>query len=218
MKGSASLIIFDLDGTLIDSSKDIAAAVNAARAAFLLPALSFSEIISMVGDGIEALAQRSFRNSSISVPDACREIMRQYRSRPVQHTKLYSGVAETLPRLKPRKAVVSNKPIELTRIILQELGIQGFFDSTAGGDSQERRKPDPQAVESLLEQYQVRRDRALVVGDHVNDLEMARRAGVKSVFCSYGFFPDAPVEFGFSIPSFAELLPIVERLGLNRPE
>ncbi|RPI25725.1 MAG: HAD family hydrolase [Acidobacteria bacterium] len=206
------LIVFDLDGTLFDTRADIVNAVNRARASYGLPALDFDRVVAMVGNGVQVLAERVFRDSPI-VPEAARErIMEFYGDEAANTAQLYPGVAETLPRLQARLAVVSNKPTELVHSLLKRNGLDSLFEYVAGGDTFERLKPDPMALHFIMERFQTAANEILVVGDHSPDIEMAHAAGAFSVYCNYGFFGKDRVGADVSIDSFPELLEVVGRI------
>lgn len=159
----------------------------------------------MVGHGVGVLAQEAFEGCGVD-PDAARDaIMEYYTANPGRKACLYPGVRETIERLDQTLTIVSNKPKVLVEALLHEHGLTHCFDYVAGGDTFPRRKPDPMAVEFVLARYGVRRREVCVVGDHSPDIEMAKRAGVCSVYCNYGFFGIDSVGADISIDSLEEL-------------
>ena len=204
------VLAIDLDGTLFDTRQDITDAVNAARRSFQLSELTLSEVTSMVGHGIAVLAQKAFRDSGVDRDLARERIMDYYALHPSDKAELYPGVRDTLPKLEAVLTVISNKPKVLVDALLDRHRLTGHFDFVAGGDTFPRKKPDPGAIEFLLDRYGVGRENVLVVGDHTPDIEMARSAGVRSVFCSYGFSGTDEVGADYRIDSFSELVGVLE--------
>lgn len=205
------ILALDLDGTLFDTRHDITDAVNASRQSFDLPELTLLEVTAMVGHGINVLAEKAFQDSMVDIALARRRIMDYYALHPTDKAEPYPGVLETLPKLQATLTVVSNKPKVLVDALLERHAITDCFDFVAGGDTFPRKKPDPAALCFLLERYGVTRSEILVVGDHTPDIEMARSAGVRSVFCNYGFFGRDEVGADHCIDSFPELAGILEK-------
>lgn len=207
------LLCFDLDGTLFDTRQDIADAVNRARLEFELPELSVPQVTSMVGHGISALARKAFQDSDVDPSLARKLILDYYQRHPADKATLYPGVRETIPILKYVLTVVSNKRKVLVDALLEKHGLTQYFDFVAGGDTFKAKKPDPGAIDFLLERFQAAPAEVLVIGDHSPDIEMAKRSSVRSVFCRYGFFGKDEVGADFQIDSFPELLTILENIA-----
>ncbi len=207
------VLIFDLDGTLFDTREDIIDAVNYARAAFGLPLLTGKAIVSMVGNGMGMLAARAFEGTSVSEEAGRERIMEYYEVHAADKARPFPGVVKTLPSLLSPRVVISNKPKRLVDDLLEKNGMTGWFDFVAGGDTFERRKPDPLAVDFVRDRYRVSAQEILVVGDHWPDIEMAKRAGAKSVYCNYGFFGHDTVGADYRIDCFDELPGILAELG-----
>ena len=206
------LLVFDLDGTLFDTRQDIADAVNHVRRTFHLAELSVARVTTMVGHGIAVLAQKAFHDSDVDT-DVARDLMMDYyASHPTEKAKLYTGVRETIPILRAVRSVVSNKPKVLVDALLEKHGMMKYFEFVAGGDTFEEKKPDPAAIHFLLARYQVQPADVLVVGDHSPDITMAKRAGVRSVFCSYGFFGKDEIGADYQIDAFPELVTVLQRI------
>jgi len=208
---SIKVIVFDLDGTLFDTRADIVNAVNRARASFELGPLDFDRVVAMVGNGVKVLAERVFRDSPV-VPETAHSTIMEFYTPDGSTAPLYPGVAETLPRLNARLAIVSNKPTELVHGLLRQNGLDGRFDYVAGGDTFPNLKPDPAALHFLMEHFQVSASEILVVGDHSPDIEMAHAAGAFSVYCNYGFFGKDQVGADFTVEAFPELLDVIGRI------
>jgi len=196
---SIKLVIFDLDGTLIDSRLDLVHSVNAALRHIGRPELPDDVIASYVGDGAPILIQRALGGEA--VPD---DLVRQglqfflsyYREHKLDHTTVYDGVKEALAALQrasngtPRKmAVLSNKPVIPSRAIVEALGLGSFFVQIYGGNSFATKKPDPEGARKLLEEMRVRPEETVIVGDSHVDIETGRNAGLWTLGVTYGFAP-----------------------------
>jgi phosphoglycolate phosphatase len=183
------LIVFDLDGTLIDSAGDIADSLNHALAAHGLPTHSDDAIIPMIGKGVTHLVTQAIGPGHLEHLDAVTTTFRhRYRERPVGRTRLYPGVAETLATLGPvAKAIATNKPGYLARSIVEQLGLAGHFFAVLGDEDMVRRKPDPQVVHDLRARVGAAPERTLFVGDSPIDAATAQAAGVDLCLVSYGY-------------------------------
>jgi len=215
---AVKLIVLDLDGTLFDTRADIVNAVNLARSSFGLDPLPFERVVAMVGNGVGVLAERAFRDSHIDAEQVLARIMEFYGPHAADTAELYPTVRETLPLLYPILAIVSNKPRQLVDSLLKKSSIEHYFDFVAGGDTFENLKPDPMAINFLAQKYKVRPEDILVVGDHSPDIEMAKAAGARSVYCNYGFFGKDTQGADFTIEQFSELPGIINRVEKGRSE
>ena len=190
-----NLLIFDLDGTLIDSKLDLVHSVNAARALMHLSPISEDVVASYVGNGAPVLIRRALGPSAseADVQHALRYFLSYYREHMLDHTRLYAGVKEALDRLLEsgiRMAVLTNKPVRFSRSLIEGLGLRGHFFQVYGGNSFDQKKPHPVGVRTLLEESGVARDRAMMVGDSGVDVRTARNADVKACGVTYGFQPE----------------------------
>ncbi|MBC8167869.1 MAG: HAD-IIIA family hydrolase [Bryobacteraceae bacterium] len=190
------LVIFDLDGTLIDSRLDLAHSVNATRTHMGLELLPHERIYSYVGNGAPVLIQRALGPgvSEAEVERALQYFLAWYREHKLDFTTLYPDVRETLRSLAAshvRMAILTNKPINITREILSALEIDSCFFQVYGGNSFEQKKPDPAGIYKLLEEANLTADRAVMVGDSDVDIRTARNAGVAAVGCTWGFKPES---------------------------
>ncbi len=201
--------VFDLDGTLFDTRQDIIQAVNLARAEFNLVPLDPPHIVAMVGDGMGTLGAKVFKDSEISGVVGAQTILKHYRLFPTEKTIPYPGALELLNQIKAPKAILSNKPVELIHPILKKWGCEKFFVEVFGGDSFPERKPNPIGINFLIQKYQLKADRMLMIGDHHPDLEVARVTGMKSVFCRFGFSGKSELPSDYTIDHFDELLPLL---------
>jgi phosphoglycolate phosphatase len=193
------LLIFDLDGTLIDSRLDLANSVNAARAHLGLPSLQNERVYSYVGNGAPALIRRAMGDdASVQDVDAALEFfLSHYREHALEHTTLYPGVREAVERLSQagkKLAVLTNKPVKISRTIINGLGLGDKFFQVYGGNSFEFKKPNPIGVEALVNEAGTARDRTMMVGDSSVDISTARNAGIMSCGVTYGFQPETLAE------------------------
>jgi len=194
-----SLIVFDLDGTLIDSRRDLANATNAVLVECGAQPLADQQIGRMVGDGAATLVARAFAASGVAQPpDALDRFLRIYGDHLLDSTRTYPEVVDVLDRLRSRSqlALLTNKPLASTRQILDGLGLAQYFPARAvvGGDGPFPRKPDPAALQHLVASSGVTPQTTLLVGDSVIDWRTARAAGVAVCLVRYGFgFETFPV-------------------------
>lgn len=187
---SRKLIIFDLDGTLVDSCLDLATAVNLMRAHFGLPAISLEAIRGYVGNGVKMLVTRALQGTDVDVDDALKIQIPLYLAHVADQTVLYPGVREGLKSLRDRGyllAVATNKPAEPCDLILTHLGIFDWFMSVQAAGRAPVLKPAPDMINGIMAAAGVTPANTWVVGDNYTDLEAARRAGVRSVFVTYGY-------------------------------
>ena len=189
------LLIFDLDGSLIDSKLDLAHAVNATRSHMGLPPLDHERVYSYVGNGAPVLIRRAIgaQASEPEVQEALEFFLEYYRDHFLDYTVLYPGVRESLDRLRDagkKMAVLTNKPVRISRAILDGLGVGGHFFQVYGGNSFDLKKPDPVGVHALMREAGVPLERTLMIGDSSVDILTARNAGIASCGVTYGFAPE----------------------------
>jgi phosphoglycolate phosphatase len=191
------LLIFDLDGTLIDSRLDLVHSVNAMLRHFKRPELPGEVIASYVGDGAPMLVRRALGDPKDEgfVKEAVEYFLGYYRVHKLDHTRIYDGVKESLETIcnsdgmHRQMAVLSNKPVNPSRTILEALGLGKFFFHVYGGNSFPTKKPDPEGVRTLLEQSKTDTREAVIIGDSSIDVITGRNAGVWSCGVTYGFAP-----------------------------
>jgi phosphoglycolate phosphatase len=194
------LFVFDLDGTLVDSRRDIADAANELLVSYGAAAISEEDIGRMVGDGAATLVIRALKAAGIKrPPDALERFLAIYNGRLLNHTKPYDGVPEVLDALgrDASLAVLTNKPIAATRRILDGLALLRFFPPNAviGGDGPFPRKPDPAALLHLAAQASATPQDTLMVGDSAIDWRTAHAAGTGVCLAGYGFgFSSIPIQ------------------------
>ncbi|MCK6511202.1 phosphoglycolate phosphatase [Myxococcota bacterium] len=216
------LIIFDLDGTLIDSSHDIVAAMQQLLRELYLPALGSAQIMSFVGQGVDWLVRQCLAACGVAGENALRSAVERYRQLysqdALRYTHLYVGVRETLERLRLGgfdMAVCTNKPESIARKVLDGLGLSGYFLALLGGDSLEKRKPDPAPLRLLMELLDVEAAQTLMVGDSAYDIAAGHAAGTWTCAVTYGFHDiasEGPPQPNVVISQFSDLLSV---LGLE---
>jgi phosphoglycolate phosphatase len=191
------LLIFDLDGTLIDSRLDLVHSVNAMLRHFGRPELPDEVVASYVGDGAPMLVRRALGDPRDEgfVKEALEFFLGYYRVHKLDHTQVYEGVTEMLSAIgnangvRRQMAVLSNKPVHPSRAIVEALGLGEFFVQVYGGNSFETKKPDPLGARTLLQQTGAAAQEALIVGDSSIDVITGRNAGLWTCGVTYGFAP-----------------------------
>jgi phosphoglycolate phosphatase len=207
------LLVFDLDGTLIDSAQDLCNSVNATLEAFNHEPLPDPAIASFVGNGAPMLMRRSLALASNLSPDdvdpelldkAYLFFLQYYREHKLDFTYAYEGVLEALKALhdvheapggtKRTMAVLTNKPVRPARGICEGLGLAAFFPYIYGGDSFTAKKPDPMGLRRLMEETGATPEETAMIGDSQVDMVTARNAGAWAVGCAFGFGPQTLME------------------------
>jgi len=200
------LLIFDLDGTLVDSRLDLANSVNAMLRHYGKPELPNDVIASYIGNGAPMLVRRSLGDpdDETYVQEALLYFMAYYREHKLDTTYVYEGVVESLEAIiesrnglgELKMAVLSNKPVGPSRGIVEELGLGKYFFQVYGGNSFHTKKPDPAGVHALLSEAEARVEETVIIGDSDVDIITASNAGIYSVGVTYGLAPhtleDAP--------------------------
>lgn len=185
------LVVFDLDGTLVDSREDLAAATNQVLAHFGGAPLPLEAVTRMVGDGARMLVERALRDAGLAVPvdDALEVFHRAYATVLADTTRPYAGIQDLLDGLRGQAAlaVLTNKPLAPTERLLDEFGWADTFNGVIGGDGPWPRKPDPAGLEALMSQAGVKPAQTVMVGDSVADVGVAERAGTAMCFVAWGF-------------------------------
>ncbi|MBL8023122.1 MAG: phosphoglycolate phosphatase [Elusimicrobia bacterium] len=208
-------ILFDLDGTLIDSRRDIANCVNFTLAELGHAPLSVERVERMVGDGVRQLLSRAIGPMDEPTQKRALEIfLPYYRDHCTDTTRLYPGVIETLRFFAGMGlALVTNKPMVHTEKTLATLGLNTYFPVVLGGDSLARRKPDPEPLWEALRRLDVFPGDAVMVGDSPMDIQAARSAGVRVVAVSYGFRTEEELQSlspDFLISDFTQLREVLK--------
>ena len=209
-------IIFDLDGTLVDSKPDLCASINHVRQAYSLPPISEKEIGGLIGDGAGVLIQRVLEEkaSRSNVKSGLEMFLCYYREHMLDETGLYDGVEDSLCSLGDcQLAVLTNKPYLFTCAMLEGLGIGQHFSVIYGGNSFARKKPDPVGVYRILSDTKSDIESAWIVGDSAVDVLTGRNAGITTCGVTYGYaadsFEDASPDF--LIDTITELNELIKR-------
>lgn len=210
------ILVFDLDGTLIDSAPDIAAAVNALFAELALPDVAVAEIRRMIGDGAPILLERALAHVGArqSAPELFARFAVHYGENAVKLTTVYPGVELALAELAAagcRMGVCTNKPLAPTLTVLEAFGLARYFGAVIGGDSLPQRKPQPEPLWEVVRRLGGTPQQAVLVGDSAVDLACAEAAGVPAIIIPSGYgmvAPQAPITIG----GFAELPDVLARL------
>jgi phosphoglycolate phosphatase len=209
------LLIFDFDGTLVDTRLDITNAVNDMLERFGRPRKGIEEVTSYIGDGIVKIVERTMGASGVDVretgasgadrggtgpsgvglEEAVSAFREAYARRLLENTAPYPGVLEALAGLDGKvKTIFTNKAYEYTKAISDGLRLSRYFTIILGGDSVKNRKPATEGVELILERTGIARSRAVMIGDGPNDVLTAKNAGIASIYVTYGFNPPLAVE------------------------
>jgi phosphoglycolate phosphatase len=204
-----NLLIFDLDGTLVDSKQDLVNSVNATRAWMGLEALPDAVVSSYVGDGAPTLIRRVLPGVSEPIlAEALHHFLEYYREHMLDESTLYPGVREALDRLHAAEiplAVLTNKPVRFSVQLIEGLGLEMHFFRIYGGNSFEEKKPHPVGIDRLVAESSAARERTVMVGDSAVDVRTARNAGVQACGVSWGFQPET---FAIAPPDF-----VIDRMG-----
>jgi phosphoglycolate phosphatase len=199
------LLVFDLDGTLIDSAQDLCNSVNATLERFALPLLPDETIAGYIGNGALMLVRRAFRADDGKEPSeellagAYKFFLDYYREHKLDYTYAYEGVLEALDALQkvhdqadapPRAmAVLTNKPVRPARAICEALGLAPYFLNIYGGNSFATKKPDPEGLFTLMMEADAKPEQTVMIGDSQVDVMTARNAGAWSIGCTFGLAP-----------------------------
>jgi phosphoglycolate phosphatase len=185
------LILFDLDGTIVDSRLDLANSTNEMLRSYGASELPTDEVASFVGEGARVLVQRALTAAGLAedASEALDRFRDIYDRRLLEHTRPYEGIDAVIHDAAERAAlgILTNKPEAPSRRLLEAFGLSSSFRWVIGGDSGFPRKPDPASIRHLMQSAGVDEARTLFVGDSMIDVETARRAGVKVCVAGYGF-------------------------------
>ncbi len=217
------LVVFDLDGTLIDSATDLVVAVNVTRRAFGLEELPAATVASYVGNGAPVLIRRAMGEGCTDeqLAEALDVFIRYYHDHALDYTVLYPGVRGAIRQLRAagvQCAVLTNKPIRISESIVEGLGLKGSFLQVYGGNSFATKKPDPEGLLALMAEAGCTPGETLMVGDSWVDIETARNAKCGSCGVTFGLQPETlnDPRPDYVIDAMAELVPIV--LGASENE
>jgi phosphoglycolate phosphatase len=213
-------LVFDLDGTLVDSLDDLAAALAAMLGEIGAPALPRDKVRGMIGDGTRALVARALAASNLPatlLDERHARFLALYEAAPAALSLPYPGVVETLRAFREegrRLAVCTNKPQRATLAVLRGTGLDGFFATVVGGDVLAAKKPDPAHLLAALAGIGATPRDAIMVGDNEHDFAMAKAAGVPVILVRYGYHrvPLATLAADIQIDAFAALPPAVAQI------
>lgn len=192
------LLVFDLDGTLVDSKQDLAKSINGMLQHYHRPELPLEVIGGYIGDGAPMLVRRALGDPDDETffNEALRYFLDFYREHKLDHTYVYHGVKQALGRIRAsangrglQMAVLTNKPVHPSRAIVEALGLAEFFTRIYGGNSFATKKPDPLGAVTLMQEAGVEPAQACMIGDSSNDVLTGRNAGMWTVGLTYGFAP-----------------------------
>ena len=207
---TAMILLFDLDGTLVDSLPDLTAAVNAARQHFSLAAVSAEQTRTYIGDGQLNLVKRAFADApqDLDIQEPLQILREYYREHLLEQTQLFPGVLETLQFLAEncKLAVVTNKPQAEAEQVCEGLGIASLLTCIVGGGRTINLKPHPEPLHLAIQLIDKETKNIWMVGDHYTDLEAAAAAGYKSCFCKYGYGEIRQQQPDRQIDEFTELV------------
>lgn len=191
MKSKLKAVLFDLDGTLVDTLEDLSAAVNHMLTGFGRSALAVETIRQLIGKGSRDLTQRALQSSSAEEIERGMQLLIDYNSRNIAvHSRLYPGVPELLNGLSERgikMAIVSNKNEALSRQILDVLGVAQYFAYICGGDTFPELKPSPLPLLHVTGQFGLTKEDVVMVGDSINDITAGNLAEIATIGCDWGF-------------------------------
>jgi 2-phosphoglycolate phosphatase len=184
----ADTIFFDVDGTLVDSTTDIANAVNNALGVLKLPQLSKDRVASYIGTGVKDLFRKSVGAGNEGLIDKGVEIFSEYyAAHSTDKSVLYPHVRETLEHFKEkRKYIVTNRYAKFAEMTLKNLGIRSYFEGIFGGDDEGCLKPSACVLDSVISKFNIDKSRSLIVGDMAIDVETGKNAGIMTCWVTYG--------------------------------
>ncbi len=211
------LIIFDLDGTIVDTCEDITRALNFCLRKYGISEFTKNEVKNMIGEGVKkfiekALEQRGLSKSLLENILDC--FVSYYTEHIADYTKPYPGVIETLEKLQGiKKAIISNKLTTLSVKTLISTGLINYFDFVAGNDFFPEQKPSPLPLLETIEKFRIKKENTLIVGDSNIDIEAGKSAGIKTVAVTYGYRESYLLkDADFKIDKFEDLLKIIKEL------
>jgi len=221
-------LLFDLDGTLLDTAPDLSATLNHCLKEAGRPTVTLDSVKHMVGQGAVALLERGLTATGGMVPakkfeELVNLFFEYYENHLTDHSTPYEGLMDLLPVLNDHgceMAVCTNKPAAFAKTIINDLDLQNFFPVITGGDSFEIRKPDPGHIHKTLELMHKKSGLAVMIGDTHNDIDAANAADITSIAVSFGYSDTPAHGLGANhvIDHFSELLPLLESISRQAPQ
>lgn len=207
--------MFDLDGTLVNTAQDITNALNFAINPYGMKILTIEDTIQLIGEGISRLVEKILSVETMHLKsEIMNRFLEYYSEHLIEHSKEYPHVKETLENLTTaKKAVISNKREDLSKRLLEELGLSEYFDLIIGSDTAGERKPSAVPVLYIISRLGLSPEVSIIVGDSNYDIEAGKKAGVKTVAVTYGYRPrESLTEADYIIDDIRELVPLVQKL------
>jgi phosphoglycolate phosphatase len=206
-------LLFDLDGTLVDSAADLTTALNCLRHDCDLPPLAVADVTQMVGDGARKLVQRALPEDHHPA-DSLSRFLAYYRQHLCEQTTLYPGVAELLREFRSYDmAIVTNKPLDLSEELLKRLDLGETFRCVIGGDSYPEKKPHPLPLLKALEIMRRPARHAIMIGDHHTDLHAGQAAGCRTCFCNWGLGTKGEANPSWEVDTSSQLAALLRSLS-----
>jgi len=218
-------VLFDFDGTLVDSARDLAETLNRLLAEEGVAALSLEAVKDMIGDGVGKLVERGLSAVGADpsrAPALTPRFLQLYEEHAARHTRPYPGVAEALEQLRHRGlrlGVVTNKPTGPTLEILKAFALARFFDAVVCGDTLPKRKPDPAPLLVAAARLEIAPAETIMVGDNYHDVAAARAAAMRVMIVTWGYLRGCSEKLGVDciLQSFADLPQAIAALGRRAP-
>ena len=207
--------MFDLDGTLVDTAQDITNALNFAIEPYDIKILTVENTIKLIGEGISRLVEKVLPVEKMHLKsNVMKRFLEHYSEHLTNNSKEYPYIKETLENLTGfKKAVISNKREDLSKKLLEELGLSEYFDLIIGSDTAGERKPSPVPVLYVVAKLGLSPEESVIVGDSNYDMEAGKRAGVRTIAVTYGYRPrENLIGADYIIDDIRELIPLVHRL------
>ena len=217
-----NIIVFDLDGTLIETRLDIAVSVNHVRVTLGLNPLDTDVVATYIGDGIQLLMSRAFETTDPQAIQNAIDIFREhYWDHCMDNSYVYPGVVETLDKLAHNRilTVASNKREDFTRKMIRGYNLDTYFATVVGGDTLHWKKPDKEVLEHVLRQHRKSPEEAMIVGDSATDVQTGKNTGVTTVAVTYGIGDKQKMREAnpeYTIDSFEQLWDIVSAMEHNQ--
>ncbi len=210
------VVIFDLDGTLVDSSIDICHAINFALEGLNVPVVTVPETISLIGEGITRLFEKIIEIHHIPADKGplIQRFLDHYSAHLVDNTTVYPGVMDTLESLNGcLKVVISNKREDFSVRLLELLGMRKYFDLVVGSDTTPEKKPSPVPIRYVLSKFAIRPEEAVIIGDSTYDIEAGKAAGIRTIAVTYGYRPLSLLQGAdFIVDSMPDVVPLIEKM------